>query len=70
MSATQPRLWGARSFACGSHELFRRKLGLQPYYSVEHKGFHFIHLNNFLGDTWQPGHAKLDKKVGSLTKSS
>lgn len=49
-----------------SHELFRRKLGLQPYYSVEHKGFQFLHLNNFLGDTWQPGHAKYDKKVGSL----
>lgn len=25
-----------------SHELFRRKLGLQPYYSVEHKGWKFV----------------------------
>jgi len=49
-----------------SHELFRRKLGLQPYYSLEHKGVKFIHLNNFLGDTWKAGHAKYDKGKGSL----
>jgi predicted MPP superfamily phosphohydrolase len=49
-----------------SHELFRRKLGLKPYYAVEHKGFQFIHLNNFLGDTWSAGHAKFNKGTGSL----
>jgi hypothetical protein len=49
-----------------SHELFRRKLGLEPYYAVEHQGFQFIHLNNFLGDTWQAGHANFDKKTGSF----
>jgi len=49
-----------------SHELFRRKLGLQPYYSIEHRGWKFIHLNNFLGDTWNQGHARFDVKVGSL----
>lgn len=49
-----------------SHELFRRKLGTQPYYSVDHKGFKFIHLNNFLGDTWRMGHAKYDRSKGSL----
>lgn len=49
-----------------THELFRRKLALQPYYSVEHRGFKFVHLNNFLGDTWNAGHAKFDKKIGSL----
>lgn len=49
-----------------THELFRRKLSLEPYYSVEHRGFKFVHLNNFLGDTWQAGHAKFDKKQGSL----
>jgi predicted MPP superfamily phosphohydrolase len=49
-----------------THELFRRKLSLQPYYSVEHRGFKFVHLNNFLGDTWQAGHARFDKKQGSL----
>lgn len=29
-----------------SHELFRRKFGLKPYYSFDHKGFKFVHLNN------------------------
>ena len=49
-----------------SHELFRRKLDLKPYYSVEHKGFKFIHLNNFVGATWTPGSAAFNKQVGSL----
>lgn len=49
-----------------SHELFRRKFNLQPYYSVEHKGFKFIHLNNFLGDTWNPASGKYKKAEGSL----
>ncbi len=47
-----------------SHELFRRKLGVKPYYSVEHRGWKFIHLNNFLGDTWTKGHAKFNTGVG------
>jgi hypothetical protein len=49
-----------------SHELFRRKFNLKPYYSVEHKGFKFVHLNNFLGATWTPGHAAFKKDTGSL----
>lgn len=49
-----------------SHELFRRKLGLKPYYAVEHKGFRFIHLNNFLGETWQAGSERYNKSQGSL----
>jgi hypothetical protein len=49
-----------------SHELFRRKLGLKPYYSVDHKGWKFIHLNNFLGNTWDPGHADFNRGKGSL----
>lgn len=49
-----------------SHELFRRKLGVKPYYSLEHKGFKFVHLNNFLGDTWTFGHEKYNKGTGSL----
>jgi hypothetical protein len=49
-----------------SHELFRRKFGLKPYYTVEHRGWKFIHLNNFLGNTWTPDHAEFDTKVGSL----
>jgi hypothetical protein len=49
-----------------SHELFRRKLGLKPYYSVEHKGWKFVHLNNFLGATWTPGSADYDRGKGSF----
>ena len=49
-----------------SHELFRRKFNVKPYYSVEHKGFKFVHLNNFLGNTWTPGHAAYKKETGSL----
>ncbi|HYA16350.1 MAG TPA: metallophosphoesterase [Bryobacteraceae bacterium] len=49
-----------------SHELFRRKLGVKPYYSVELHGWKFIHLNNFLGDTWTKGHAKFKPAEGSL----
>lgn len=49
-----------------SHELFRRKLGLKPYYSVEHKGWKFVHLNNFLGSTWTPGGADYDRSRGSF----
>ena len=40
-----------------SHELFRRKLGVKPYYAVDHRGWKFIHVNNFLGTTWEAGHA-------------
>jgi predicted MPP superfamily phosphohydrolase len=49
-----------------SHELFRRKFNVKPYYSVEHKGFKFVHVNNFLGNTWTPGHAAFQKATGSL----
>jgi hypothetical protein len=48
-----------------SHELFRRKLGVKPYYAVEHKGFRFVHLNNFLGETWSIG-PSFNKGTGSL----
>jgi hypothetical protein len=49
-----------------SHELFRRKLGIQPYYAVDHRGWKFIHVNNFLGATWEAGHADYNKSRGSL----
>jgi hypothetical protein len=49
-----------------THELFRRKLNLAPYYSIEHRGWKFVHLNNFLGDTWAAGHEKFNKQLGSL----
>lgn len=49
-----------------THELFRRKLAVRPYYAVEHRGWKFIHVNNFLGATWEPGHASYNRGVGSL----
>jgi len=49
-----------------SHELFRCKFALKPYYSLEHKGFLFVHLNNFLGATWDPKHRRYDRSKGSL----
>jgi len=49
-----------------SHRLFLEKLGLRPYYSVEVKGCRFIHLNNFLGDTWKAGHPAFRLDRGSL----
>lgn len=49
-----------------SHELFRRKLDSAPYYAVEHHGVKFVHLNNFLGDTWTAGHALFNKRTGSF----
>ncbi|HEV7923891.1 MAG TPA: metallophosphoesterase [Verrucomicrobiae bacterium] len=50
-----------------SHELFRRKFGLQPYYAVEHQGWKFIHLNNFTGETWhKENKASFKPSVGSL----
>jgi hypothetical protein len=58
--------WAAGMPRASSHELFRRKLGLQPYYSVEHRGWKFVHLNNFLGDTWEKGNARFNTNSGSL----
>ncbi|MBK9170146.1 MAG: metallophosphoesterase [Bryobacterales bacterium] len=49
-----------------SHELFRRKFGLNPYYSVDLHGWKFVHLNNFLGATWDANHAGFNKRFGSL----
>lgn len=49
-----------------THELFRRKLGLKPYYAVDHRGWKFIHVNNFLGDTWLAGHERYNRQRGSL----
>jgi 3',5'-cyclic-AMP phosphodiesterase len=49
-----------------SHRLFKEKFGLDPYYSLDYKGWKFIHLNNFIGDTWKPGSATYNKEWGSL----
>ncbi|MFN2453358.1 MAG: metallophosphoesterase [Pyrinomonadaceae bacterium] len=49
-----------------SHELFQAKLGLKPYYAITHRGYKFIHLNNFTGNTWNPSHAEYNRNTGSL----
>lgn len=49
-----------------SHDLFREKYKVKPYYSVDYKGFKFIHLNNFMGETWNPKSAVFNKGAGSL----
>lgn len=49
-----------------SHSLFKEKLKTEPYYSVEHRGFKFVILNNFLGETWNAKGDKLNKGRGSL----
>lgn len=53
-----------RSF---SHRLFAQKLGVKPYYAVDHKGCRFLMLNNFLGETWNAANKEAFKKgVGSF----
>ncbi len=34
-----------------THQLFKEKFGIDPYYSVDYKGWKFIYLNHFLGTT-------------------
>lgn len=49
-----------------SHRLFKEKLKTEPYYAVDYKGFRFLHLNNFLGATWDKNSPEFKKDVGSL----
>jgi len=49
-----------------THELFLEKLGIDPYYAVEHRGWKFIHVNNFLGDTMDPTSDVYNRSIGSL----
>jgi len=49
-----------------SHRLFAAKLKAKPYSSVDYKGFRFVHLNNFLGATWNQGSSQFSKGRGSL----
>lgn len=49
-----------------SHRLFKDKLGLDPYYSVSHRNYKFVHLNNFLGETWNKDGKEYSKNIGSL----
>ena len=49
-----------------SHRLFKEKLGVEPYYSTMHRDYKFIHLNNFLGETWNKDGKNFNKSTGSL----
>lgn len=49
-----------------SHRLFKAKLKTDPYSSVDYKGFRFLHLNNFLGETWDNTSPNFKKDIGSL----
>jgi hypothetical protein len=49
-----------------SHKLFAEKLKAKPYSSLDYKGFRFIHLNNFMGNTWDPKSPEFNKALGSL----
>jgi len=49
-----------------SHKLFEAKFATKPYNAVEHKGYKFIVLNNFLGSTWEPASKDYNRGIGSL----
>lgn len=49
-----------------THDLVREKWAIEPYYTVEHKGWAFVHVNNFLGATMDPTSADYNRDLGSL----
>lgn len=49
-----------------SHKLFATKFNTKPYYSVDYRGVKFVHLNNFLGATWDKDSSQYNKSLGSL----
>lgn len=50
-----------------THELFAEKLPMfRKYHAVELHGWKFIHLNNYLGDTWDASDGDYQKNVGSF----
>lgn len=49
-----------------SHRLFEAKFKTKPYYALDYKGFRFIHLNNFLGSTWDEKGDPRARQYGSL----
>ena len=49
-----------------SHRLFEAKFKKKPYYAVDYKGFRYLHLNNFLGSTWDAGTDPRMKQTGTL----
>ncbi len=65
--------WGNHDYEGGgkvsremSHRLFGAKLKTKPYYAVDYKGFRYLHLNNFLGASWdEKGDPRL-RQYGTL----
>ncbi|MCK6530860.1 metallophosphoesterase [Myxococcota bacterium] len=49
-----------------THDLFAAKFGIEPYYHVDHRGWRFVHVNNFLGATWDPSSEGYNDDLGSL----
>jgi hypothetical protein len=49
-----------------SHRLFKAKFNAEPYSAVEHKGWKFLLLNNFLGSTQDKASAVFNPSTGSL----
>ena len=49
-----------------SHRLFKDKFGVEPFYSVMHRDHKFVHLNNFIGETWNSESKEYNKGTGSL----
>ncbi len=49
-----------------THRLFAAKLNIKPYSVVNHKGWKFLILNNFLGISWDLKNAAYDQGVGTL----
>ncbi len=52
-----------------SHRLFKAKFNLEPYYSLDYKGYKFVHLNNFLGATWDHAAQEFSPNTGSLGRT-
>ena len=49
-----------------THDLFKQKVGIDPYYAVEHRGWKFVHLSNFLGATMDPTSDDYNTSLGSF----
>ena len=49
-----------------THEFFREKMGVPPYAAIEHRGWKFITLNCYLGQTHDPVNPRGGARNGSL----
>ncbi len=49
-----------------THRLFAAKFNAPPYKAVEWRGWKFLLLNNFMGETWNPSSRAYDQGTGTL----